>query len=312
MSSNNTQLTKASGYNTKNMTFGKPKAGSLGAVSFLRIPIGTKNADGSFGDLVLSVPKVYSFGLSVNTNMQTGKPDGYILPLCLYSKDGPSQEEKDFVQTFNDVVERARQHVLDIKVSIGKYELEAAELKKMNPLYIKKDKKTGKPEDGAGPVLYLKVMQKNKKSERGSSSESQEKVISTLFYDEKGRDIDPMSLMEKHGFATAAIKVESIFIGAKISLQVKVYETEYQIIDNNPRRLRRPTNDTVIHGLEDAPSEENSVRQPINEDESEEDENENGSVTGSPPTTPKASVAAVIPSAPVKASKPVRKLPSKK
>jgi hypothetical protein len=41
------------------------------------------------------------------------------------------------------------------------------------------------------------------------------------FIDENGNDIDPLSLIGKHGFATAALKIESIFIGSKISLQVK-------------------------------------------------------------------------------------------
>jgi len=307
MSANNdTQLTKAQGYNTNNMTFGKPKVGTIGPVQFTRIPIGTRNEDGTYGDLVIAAPRVYSFGLSVNTNMQTGSPDGYTLPLCLQSRDGPTQEEKDFLTTFNAVVDKARQHVLDIKNSIGKYELEAAELKKMNPLYIKKDKKTGKPEDGAGPVLYPKLIQKSKNVGKNAPQNS-EKMITTQFYDKKGNDIDPMSLIEKHGFATAAIKFESIFIGAKISLKVVVYEAEYELIDQVPKRLRRPVVDESVSGLPEATKQ--SIEHHADDDD-DEDDDEDDSKT--PPMSPKVvEKPPVVPSAPEK--KPVvRKIAPKK
>ena len=107
---------------------------------------------------------------------------------------------------------------------IEKYELEAADLKKLNPLYYKKDK--GKIVDGTGPTLYAKVMQ-NKKSD----------MITTPFCDENGNDIDPLSILGKRCYATAAIKFEGIFIGARISLQVKVYEAQIKLIDSAPRRF---------------------------------------------------------------------------
>jgi hypothetical protein len=297
------------------MTFGKPKSGSIGPVQFLRIPIGTKNPDGTTGDLILAAPKVYSFGLCVTTSMQTGKPDGYTLPLCLHSRDGPTKEEKDFIQTFNDIVDRARQHVLDIKVSIGKYELEAAELKKMNPLYIKKDKKTGKPEEGVGPVLYPKVMQKAKKNGK-DYSDDQEKIVTTLFYDQNGRDIDPLTILEKQGFATAAIKIESIFIGAKISLQVKIHEVEYQTNDNAPKRLRRPEADPVIHGLEEEKNTDsvvNTLSQNVTSSSTPANDNNNSDESSSESDDGSLDESEPSPPQPVVEKKaPVRKMAAKK
>jgi hypothetical protein len=288
------------------MTFGKPKPGTVGAVSFLRIPIGTKNPDGSTGDLIISAPRVYSFGLSQTVSMTTGKPDGYTLPLCLHSRDGPTNEEKSFIQAFNDIVDRARQYVLEIKTSIGKFDLDAGDLKKMNPLYIKKDKKTGKPEDGVGPVLYPKVMQRAAKNGK-NYSEDQEKVITTLFYDQNGRDIDPLSLLEKQGFAIAAIKIESIFIGAKISLQVKIHEVEYQVNDTAPKRLRRPVADSVIHGLENSVQVNVEPQTSVDNNEEESSDSEDGSLDESP--SPKNSPT---PPAVVEKKAPVRKMPAKK
>jgi hypothetical protein len=107
------------------------------------------------------------------------------------------------------------------------------DLKKLNSLYYKREK--GKIVEGTGPVLYPKVLQQKKKSKDSSSSDQQS--ISTLFYDENGVDIDPMTLLEKHCYTTAAIKIESIFVGAKISIQVKVHEAEVSIIGGAPKRL---------------------------------------------------------------------------
>lgn len=226
MSFTETQLTSAFGYDVKNIRFRKPVDGSIlnDSVKFKRIAIGTRNPDGSLGELVIPTLQVYSFGLSENVNPQTSKTDGYSLSLCLYSKDNPTEEQKKWVETFNSIVEYIKQYLLDHKDDIEKYELEAADLKKLNPLYYKKEK--GKIVEGTGPTLYAKVMQ-NKKTNS----------ITTPFCDENGNDLDPLSILGKRCYATAAIKFEGIFIGAKISLQVKVYEAKVKLIDSAPRRF---------------------------------------------------------------------------
>jgi len=225
MSFDNTQLTSAFGYDVKNIRFRKPVDGSIlnDTVKFKRIAIGTRNPDGTLGELIIPTLSVYSFGLSENVNPQTSKTDGYSLSLCLYSKDNPTDEQKKWVDTFNSIVDHIKQYLLDHKDDIEKYELESADLKKLNPLYYKKDK--GKIVDGTGPTLYAKVMQ-NKKSN-----------ITTPFCDENGNDIDPMSILGKRCYSTAAIKFEGIFIGARVSLQVKVYEAKIKLIDSAPKRF---------------------------------------------------------------------------
>jgi hypothetical protein len=226
MSYDNTQLTSAFGYDVKNIRFRKPIDGSIlnDTVKFKRIAIGTRNPDGSLGELVIPTLQVYSFGLSENVNPQTSKTDGYSLSLCLYTKDNPTEEQKKWVETFNSIVEHIKQYLLDHKDDIEKYELEPADLKKLNPLYYKKEK--GKIVEGTGPTLYAKVMQ-NKKTN----------LITTPFCDENGNDLDPLSILGKRCYATAAIKFEGIFIGSKISLQVKVYEAKVKLIDSAPKRF---------------------------------------------------------------------------
>ena len=115
MSFDNTQITSASGYNVSNIVYGKPRDGSIpnSAVSFKRIQMGTRNPDGTTGELILSTERLFSFGLSPSINQSTGAIDGYTLALCLWNMDSPSQKEKEFTDTFNKICEHAVDYILD-------------------------------------------------------------------------------------------------------------------------------------------------------------------------------------------------------
>jgi len=230
MSFDNTQITSATGYNTTNIVYGKPRDGNIpgSSVTFKRIQMGTRNPDGTLGELILSTTRLFSFGLSPSVNMTTGKTDGYTLAMCLTNMDAPTQEEKAFLDTFNKICDHAVDYILQHRDDVGKYELEKADLKKFNPIYIKREK--GKVVEGSSPMLYAKVLQ-NKKMQ----------TITSLFYDKYGRDIDPMSLMNKQCYVKAAIKIEGIFIGSKVSLQVKLHEAEVELRESGVKRLLRPS-----------------------------------------------------------------------
>jgi hypothetical protein len=61
--------------------------------------------------------------------------------------------------------------------------------------------------------------------------------IYTLIADQHGKDIDATKLLNEKCSVRACIKFESIFIGSKISLQVKVLELEVQQQGNQRPRL---------------------------------------------------------------------------
>lgn len=245
-----TQLTNALTYDLSNLRFRKQIESSLpglnGApgVNYKRVPIGTRNSDGSYGDLVLQTGKVYSFGLSPNVSQTSGETEGYTLPLCLTNRNDPTPEEKKWVETFNKIVESVKDHLMKTKEEIGKYDLERVELKKLNPIWYKTEK--GKIVDGASPILYAKLMM-NKKT----------RSISTLFTNGvTGEDIDPLTLLNKPCYVEAAIRIESIYIGAKISLQVKIQEANIFLIDNTPKRLlRKPVVVQQVEMSDDVPDE---------------------------------------------------------
>jgi hypothetical protein len=234
-----TQLTPATNYDVKRMVFSEPQPGSIpnSTISYKRIPISTLNKDGTIGDLILPTERLFSFGVSENIDPTTKKLNGHVLPLCLYSRDGPTPAEKAWVVTFNNIVDACKNHLLKNREELEQPDLEMNDLKKFNPLYFKKDK--GKIVEGAAPTLYAKVI----------ASKKHNKILS-MFFDMNGETLDPLTLLGKYCYAKAAIKIESIFIGSKISFQVKLYEVEVEVMDAGGMRplLVRPIVKTKLIG----------------------------------------------------------------
>jgi hypothetical protein len=243
-SSDNTQLTPVQGYNTDRMIFSDPINGTIPdsrpKIEFKRINISTKNEDGTHGELILPTTRLFSFGVSENTSQETGKVNGYTFPLCLWNRDGPTPEEQEWTNTFERVVAKCIDYLVANKEEIELFDLSRADLTKskggLNPLYWKKEKFTneaGKSSmrvvPGTGPTLYTKLIY----------SKKHDKFLSQ-FFDQTGEGLDALALMNKYCYTKAAIKVESIFIGSKISLQVKLYEAVIEPTSNGMRRLLDP------------------------------------------------------------------------
>ena len=225
-----TTLTTANGYNTDNMIFSKPEEGNIpgSPLKFKRVRIGTKNPDGTTGDLIIKTEEVFSFGIQENTDMTTQKVNGHVMPLCLWNKNGATDEEKIWTTTFDKIVEKCKEYILDHKDDIERYDLDESDLKKLNPLYWKREK--GKKVEGMGPTLYAKLIESKKTNS-----------ILTLFTDaDTNEDINAMDFKRKYCYVQAAIKIESIFVGNKVSLQVKLYEGVIRQLSSGPTRLLRP------------------------------------------------------------------------
>jgi len=232
MSENNTQLTPVKGYDTKRMIFSDPQKGTIpnSTISYQRIGISTLNEDGSTGDLVLPTTELFSFGVSENKDMaDPTKINGYVLPICLWSRDGPTDEEKQWTETFNTIVDSCKEHILQNKEEL-ELDIVPSDLRKFNPLYWKKEK--GKILEDRGPTLYVKLIQSKKKGQ----TQSEAKTLS-MFFNENEDSIDAMDLLGKYCFVKAAVKIESIFIGSKISLQIKLYEATVRLMTSGMKRL---------------------------------------------------------------------------
>lgn len=298
----NTQLSSSTSYNVANMRFGKVIVGSAGApgsgpaIKYYRIPVNTLNSDGTIGELVFQTEELFSFGVSENKDQNTGKVNGYTLPLCMWNKDAPTDAEKAFTRVLEEVVEKCKDHLLleETKDEIGKYELERSELKNMNSfIYRKKEK--GKVIDGVGPVLYPKLIESKKNN----------KIVTSIFND-RGQEIDPMSLVGKYCWVKAVIKIESIYVGAKITLQVKVYEAGVRLVDSGLKRfLQRPKADSSLTFSSPASAENTSslLSQPDEEDEDDQIQDNEEDVGPAKPPIPPPVVVEAPP-----ARKPARKV----
>ena len=241
MPADNTQITPIEGYDVSRIVFSEPVSGAIPdskpKIEFKRINISTRNEDGSCGELILPTTRLFSFGVSENTSQETGKVNGYTFPICLWDRENPTEEEKAWTTTFDAIVDRCVDHLIDNREEIEMFDLTKADLTKskggLNPLYWKKEKYTnskGKTElrvvPGSGPTLYTKLI----------FSKKHNKFLSQ-FFDVNDEPLNALELMGKYCFTTAAIKIESIFIGSKISLQVKLYEAVIEPQNSGMKRL---------------------------------------------------------------------------
>ena len=236
----NTQLTNTSNYKTTRMIFSEPLSGSIPdskpKIEFKRINISTKNEDGTVGELIIPTGRLFSFGVSENRSQETGVVNGYTFPICLWNKDGPSKEERDWTDTFDNIVNNCINHLVEHRDDIDMFELTKNDLVKskggLNPLYWKKEKvvENGKTVlkvvEGTGPTIYTKLI----------FSKKNNKFVSQ-FFNKDDEPLDPLEQMGKLCYSTSAIKIESIFIGSRISLQVKLYESVIEPVSSGVKRL---------------------------------------------------------------------------
>ena len=230
-----TQLTDFKEYDVNRLIFSNPEIGNIpGSVSkltFKRIRLATKNQDGTIGDLVLATPPdLMCYGLQEQTDPATGVINGYQFPLVLWNRNNPTEEEKAFTTTIHKICDACKDHLVKNKDTIEKYDLEMTDLKKFNPLYYKMEK--GKIVEGKGPMLYIKTL---------TSKKDGNIKVHTIFTDGDTNElINPMDLMGKRCYVRGAIKIESIFIGTKISLQLKLFEAQVKVIDRAFKSLLNP------------------------------------------------------------------------
>ena len=281
MVNDNTQITPVKGYDTKRMIFSEAISGSIPdskpKIEFKRINISTQNEDGSVGELILPTSRLFSFGVSENMSQETGKVNGWTFPLCLWSRDGPTDEEKEWTDVFDKVVERCVDHLVENREEIEMFELSKADLTKskggLNPLYWKKEKHTNdkgktvmRVVPGTGPTIYTKLI----------FSKKNDKFLSQ-FFDLNDEPMNPLDLMGKYCYTNAAVKIESIFIGSRISLQVKLYEAVVEPSASGMKRLlaRPKANSKVLE------HQNNMISSNSLESNDQDNQEDNGSLVGS-------------------------------
>lgn len=254
--SRHTQLAE-SNYDASNMIFGEPEERKIpgSVLSYQTIKISTRNPDGSIGDLVIKTePELFSFGVKQFIDQNDPNKVNYNLSLCLFTMNSPTKEQREWVNMFDSIVDKCADYIVSVKDDINKpsatKQFILAPEFRFNPIFWKQEetgsvgkngKKIMKPidrnSDKASPTLNVKLMHFRATEKRPEKFESR-------FYVQKGGEfveIDPLELLERKMYITCAIKVDSIYIGAKPSIQFKVYEASIdRFSEQNKVSLLRP------------------------------------------------------------------------
>lgn len=228
MSVEHNKLSNVSTFDVNRIVFSKVQKKIVNNISYSSINIkvknvknGSKDLDGTIGDLVFATTEVWSPGVQEN-KYAAGT---WSMPLFLFGLNGATEDEKTFLDTFNSVVEYAKNHIVSVKNEIGRPKLstDSESFDKFNPLWFKRNKDTNEIAENSSPVFYVKLMQ-NKKTGQ----------VLSRFVDVNSRKIISFEEMQnKKCYAKAAIKFESIFINAKtISLQIKLVDASVRTKSN--------------------------------------------------------------------------------
>jgi hypothetical protein len=155
-----------------------------------RIFLGCEYENGTTGPLLFLTEELFSFGIQENLSLEIDKETGqkrvtgYSMPLCLHDRDGATAAQEEFIHLIEGkIVPFLKDYLLqeEVRDQINRYELELSDLKKLTPLWRKREK--GKIVEGRGPMLYPKLMT------------NRDLKIYSEFADEDGKMIDPKDLL---------------------------------------------------------------------------------------------------------------------
>tara|TARA_B110000483_G_scaffold63087_1_gene78626 strand:+ start:941 stop:1813 length:873 start_codon:yes stop_codon:yes gene_type:complete len=228
-------------FKPKNMGFSKPIPQAAGTyrvmVQYLNESTEQK------APLYVLTPKLFSFGVSPQAAMGESLKDDhsnvttYTLPLVLYNHNngGPTKEEQDFIDLLETIVQKVKDHCVteEFNSDIARYgddSVTASDLKKLNPIYVKRER--GVPVAGKSPMLYPKIKHKVVENKVSFSTIFNENNSSyTTDTSMRVLDVDPHSLIGSRMHVKAKLHIESIFIGSRISIQLKLSQVLYESVD---------------------------------------------------------------------------------
>lgn len=227
----NNNIVNPSNFDINKITFSNPDIVQIpnSKVCFKRIRF-LYEYDGDVGDLIISSPaSLKCWGMKEDRDRITDKLTGYTLVINLTSNNNVSDEEQAFLDCLENICNQTKNHLVENRNKIERYDLDKGDLKKLSPIYYPMEK--GEKIPGKAPKLYAKCMYSKK-----------DNLIMTSFIDMNDmKTIDPCltinresksCLLERKGFSfdvQFAIKVESIYIGNCISLQLKLTEVGFKI-----------------------------------------------------------------------------------
>jgi len=252
------QLVDIIDYDIKNLIFEKPVECKVpnSTLTYRRIPIRTKNTDGTIGGLYLKLPQMFCFGVSENKAMDDpNKVTGHTVTHAIRSKDGATPEELKTEQTIRNIVkeccnnlrEQVKLKTIQLKKDIAEPKIKELEKK---VLYQKRDEDSGDVIDpNVGPTFSPKLTETKDKKDPKTGIIKPGKII-TMFYhsedvDEKGEslELNPLDFLsdkqtKKYFKSESVIKIEDIYTASdKCSITIKLTEANIETIGSKQPRL---------------------------------------------------------------------------
>lgn len=201
-------------FDASNILFSQVKEGRQGSKRiYLNIRDGNRK-----GPIYIETGPRFCYGVRASTDMNDKeKINGYQMPIPMWDIEGPTSEQIEFLQVFDDIAKRCAQHLVqpEVKKAIKKYSFTEEQFGV--PLWYKR-KEDGTLDESKGPTLYGKLL-----------TDGPDLDIRTQFSDSAGNPIEPMTLLDKmFKIEKCLLHIQSIFIGTTVKLQVRVVEVEVE------------------------------------------------------------------------------------
>ena len=159
------------------------------------------------------------------------------MPICLKDRQNTTPEQEKWIENFDKLIEHIKDKIIENKDSFGLEDLTRPELRNINPIFRRKlkDPKTGKPtqkiDPNGTPTLYPKLIYYKAKDQF---------ITQIMNYDNV--NLNPLDLIGKRLKVSALCRLESIFIGSKLSLRITLQEAYVDPINYQQQNLlTRPT-----------------------------------------------------------------------
>ena len=221
------RLTNYENFKPENINFGVTRFGNVPGkdVSYEMVPITIEhNESGDYGSLLIKTEKCFTFGAQQNLDKETGELTGWSLPIAMYDRLEPTEEQRKWVGKFNEIVECCKDFLVD------HYDFDRKQLTNFgNCMWWAKDDAT------RGPTLYSKIIT-GKKSKRFDTKFRMVKDLKNNT--DEGVPITKEELVDNYN-VIAVMMIDSIYVcGKNASLRVKVYEAMVEEPKELPSFLR--------------------------------------------------------------------------
>jgi hypothetical protein len=244
-----TQLIDPEVFDASRVVFDDPVAESIPGQpgTNYRINLGYKNPDNTEGFLILGFDTCYCFGISENVDLNSKALNGYNAAISLYDINGATPKQQKTVEALQEIIQQCKKNILkdSTQEAMGKVDdddkILESDLRKINLIFWKKE--NGKPNPEMGGTIYPKLIWSKSRIDSKTGKEIPPKMLTRFFnideVDENGEpvEVDPLDYVGKRFIMQAAVKIESIFVGSRISIQMKIYEAFVREAESGPQRL---------------------------------------------------------------------------